>query len=306
MFISDTWKSLSKQSLETGRMRRPTSRGLRRTSQHSVFRYGACSGCVILKDLEWKLRWLHTVVELAQTCSNCLINYKGSSSTMLNYFPLTAAVILHRTWSFWRSCSSAKCSLYWCKSFKTWSSMSGNSRSTTQLGPACQHDEEAHDHLSINTRKHSEKVQLFGNLVWCGLPISLYESVPPTDWSAFFFFQYLHLFCIFSLIPSLVILWFGISCLVINFMAPELPPSKLPTEMPVLTQPRQIFWLLRWPHSVISWVSWEYKEFFSAKVTRLALTVMSVLAQFFQFTVWGSTPWGGKYAMQGWESRPKL
>ena len=148
-FISDTWKSLSKQSLETGRMRRPTSRGLRRTSQHSVFRYGACSRCVSLKDLEWKLRWLHTVVELAQTCSNCLINYKGSPSTMLNYFPLTAAVILHRTWSFWRSCSSAKCSLYWCKSFKTWSSMSGNSRSTTQLGPACQHDEEAHDHLSI-------------------------------------------------------------------------------------------------------------------------------------------------------------
>lgn len=48
------------------------------------------------------------------------------------------------------------------------------------------------------------------------------------------------------------------------------------------------------------------KHFFSAKVTRLALTVMSVLAQFFQFTVWGSTPWGGKYAMQGWESRPKL
>ena len=44
--------------------------------------------------------------------------------------------------------------------------------------------------LGINTRKHSQKVQLFSNLVWCSLPI---WKCAQTDRSLLFL-RYLHLF----------------------------------------------------------------------------------------------------------------
>ena len=53
--------------------------------------------------------------------------------------------------------------------------------------------------LGINTRKHSEKVQLFNFLVWCSLPIS--ECAPGTNRSVLFP-RYLHLFCYFLACPQ--------------------------------------------------------------------------------------------------------
>ena len=53
--------------------------------------------------------------------------------------------------------------------------------------------------LGINTRKHSEKVQLFSFLVWCSLPIS--KCASGTNRSVLFP-RYLHLFCYFPAYPQ--------------------------------------------------------------------------------------------------------
>lgn len=130
-------------------------------------------------------------------------------------------------------------------------------------------------------------------------PLHMYMKVCPPQIGVLFFFGICTCFAFF---PSSPVLWFfGLKFHVWSLISwpPNYPHQNYLPKCRCSNNPGKFsdFYV---DHTVSSHEN--TKHFFSAKVTRLALTVMSVLAQFFQFTVWGSTPWGGKYAMQSWPS----